>query len=202
MVRMAVRVLIPVALAWLVLSALSGPLANYLWFQNVGFGGVWAVQFTYTLALFLAGLVGGSVVLLINLVLAWRPPVRRSRTPKNPLRRFRWLALKEPATGHVRPDGLRGSRRGRPDQDPKPRGRRSRLDSRPADRQPRHRWTGRQARPTPGRTSAVAVPARTGRSRRRAWCVSSSTLDHQMLRRDPLVVAAQTGDSVRTGRQP
>src|SRR5664280_3183671 len=55
MVRMAVRVLIPVALAWLVLSALSGPLANYLWFQNVGFGGVWAVQFTYTLALFLAG---------------------------------------------------------------------------------------------------------------------------------------------------
>ena len=72
MVRAAVRVLIPVALLWLVLSALSGPLANYLWFQNVGFGSVWAVQFTYAVALFLAGLVGGSVVLVINLVLAWR----------------------------------------------------------------------------------------------------------------------------------
>ena len=79
MVRMAVRVLIVVALAWLVLSSLTGPIANYLWFQNVGFGSVWAVQFTYALALFLAGLVGGSVVLLVNLVLAWRLSRRPGR---------------------------------------------------------------------------------------------------------------------------
>jgi uncharacterized membrane protein (UPF0182 family) len=70
--RILVRVLVPVVLAWILLSAVSGPVANYLWFQDVGFGSVWAVQFTYALALFLAGLVGGAVVLLLNLVLAWR----------------------------------------------------------------------------------------------------------------------------------
>ncbi len=70
--RIVVRVLVPIALAWVLLSAVSGPLANYLWFQNVGFGTVWAVQFTYALALFLAGLIGCTVVLLFNLLLAWR----------------------------------------------------------------------------------------------------------------------------------
>jgi len=70
--RILVRVLVPIALVWVLLSALSGPVANYLWFRNVAFGDVWAAQFTYALALFSAGLVGSAIVLLMNLNLAWR----------------------------------------------------------------------------------------------------------------------------------
>jgi uncharacterized membrane protein (UPF0182 family) len=70
--RIVARVLIVGVLAWVVLGAISGPLANYLWFQNVGFGATWVTQFGYALALFLVGLVGGGVVLLLNLGLAWR----------------------------------------------------------------------------------------------------------------------------------
>lgn len=70
--RILVGVLVVVALALILVSAVSTPLANYLWFRNVGFGAVWSVQFTYALALFLAGLVGGAIVLAGSLALAWR----------------------------------------------------------------------------------------------------------------------------------
>jgi hypothetical protein len=69
---MLLRVIVVIALAGFVLGALAAPVANYLWFQNVGFGAVWNAQFTYTLGLFLAGLVGGGIILLANVFLAWR----------------------------------------------------------------------------------------------------------------------------------
>ena len=75
-VRRMARILVGVAavavLAWIILSAVSASLAGYLWFSNVGFGDVWGTQFTYGLALFLGGFVGGAVILLASLVLAWR----------------------------------------------------------------------------------------------------------------------------------
>ena len=75
-VRRMARILVGVAavavLTWIILSAVSTPLAGYLWFSNVGFGAVWGTQFTYSLALFLGGFVGGAVILLASLVLAWR----------------------------------------------------------------------------------------------------------------------------------
>ena len=66
------RAVVLVALAWFLLVTLAVPVANYLWFQNVGFGAAWEAQFSYGLGLFLAGLVGGAIVLLANLLLAWR----------------------------------------------------------------------------------------------------------------------------------
>ena len=54
------------------LGIVSGPLADYLWFQNVGFGAVWSTRFGYGLGLFVAGLVIAAVYLLGNLALAWR----------------------------------------------------------------------------------------------------------------------------------
>jgi len=70
--RVLVRVLVPLFLVWVLLSALSGPVASYLWFRSVGFGSTWTAQFAYALGLFLAGLVGGAAVMVLNLVLAWR----------------------------------------------------------------------------------------------------------------------------------
>ena len=70
--RAFVRVLVPLLVVWVLLSALSGPTANYLWFRSVGFGSTWTAQFNYALGLFLAGLAGGGLVLLLNLFLAWR----------------------------------------------------------------------------------------------------------------------------------
>ena len=58
-------------LAWIILSTVSATLAGYLWFSNVGFGEVWGTQFTYGVALFVAGLVVGAAVLLASLLIAW-----------------------------------------------------------------------------------------------------------------------------------
>ncbi len=70
--RPILLVLVVLAAIWLILVGISTPLASYLFFQNVGFGGTWTTQFGYQVALFLLGVVGGAVVLLGNLALAWR----------------------------------------------------------------------------------------------------------------------------------
>ncbi|MGO9178276.1 MAG: UPF0182 family protein, partial [Candidatus Limnocylindrales bacterium] len=70
--RVVAVVVVLAVVAWFLLGALSAPVAGYIWFQNVGFGSVWTAQFTYAVALFLTGLVGCSIVLLVNLVLAWQ----------------------------------------------------------------------------------------------------------------------------------
>ena len=72
LLRAAVSVAVVLVLAWVVLNLVSGPVAGYLWFQNVGFGTAWTDQFRYQVALFAIGLVGGALVLLASLVLAWR----------------------------------------------------------------------------------------------------------------------------------
>ncbi len=59
-------------LLWIVIGAVIDPLADYLWFSNVGFGAVWSTQLEYGLGLFASGLVVGLVFLLGNLLLAWR----------------------------------------------------------------------------------------------------------------------------------
>ena len=73
--RRLARILIGAAavaiLAWIILSTVSATLAGYLWFSNVGFGDVWGTQFTYGVALFVAGLVVGAAVLLASLLIAW-----------------------------------------------------------------------------------------------------------------------------------
>ncbi len=71
-VRAAVAAVVALVLVWIVLNFLSGPVAAYLWFQNVGFGTAWADQFAYTVALFGGGLAGGAILLLANVALAWR----------------------------------------------------------------------------------------------------------------------------------
>ncbi|MGC8635105.1 MAG: UPF0182 family protein, partial [Candidatus Limnocylindrales bacterium] len=69
---MALRVAVPLVVLWLVLNVLAGPVAGYLWFRDVGFGGVWTAQFGYAMALLGGGLAGTAVWLLANLALAWR----------------------------------------------------------------------------------------------------------------------------------
>jgi uncharacterized membrane protein (UPF0182 family) len=74
-IRRLVRGLVVVlvlAAAWVVLGAVTSPVAAYLWFRDVGFGDAWTAQFGYIAALFLAGLAGGAILLLANLALAWR----------------------------------------------------------------------------------------------------------------------------------
>jgi uncharacterized membrane protein (UPF0182 family) len=70
--RLVVTMLVLLVVAWLVLSALTGALANYLWFQSVGFGRTWTTQFGYGVALFVVGLVGFGTVLFANIAVAWR----------------------------------------------------------------------------------------------------------------------------------
>ncbi|MFI5260954.1 MAG: UPF0182 family protein [Candidatus Limnocylindrales bacterium] len=58
--------------AWIIFGAISDPLADYLWFTNVGFGAVWSTQFAYGFGLFCLALIGSAVFLVGDLVLAWR----------------------------------------------------------------------------------------------------------------------------------
>ncbi len=73
--HLGARILLVVAVvvaAWLALNAITAALAAYLWFRSVGFGSTWTSQFGYQAGLFVLGLVAGGILLLGNLVLAWR----------------------------------------------------------------------------------------------------------------------------------
>ena len=65
-------ILLAALAALLLLGFITRPLADYLWFSSVGFGAVWTTGLAYGWALFALGLVLGLLVLLGNLVLAWR----------------------------------------------------------------------------------------------------------------------------------
>ena len=70
--RIVVIVLIALFAAAILGGIVANPLADYLWFSNVGFGATWTTRFGFTLGLFGLGLVIGLVFLVGNLVLAWR----------------------------------------------------------------------------------------------------------------------------------
>jgi uncharacterized protein len=70
--RIVLAIIVIAVVVALLGGIITGPLADWFWFQSVGFGAVWTTTLGYTSGLFGLGLIGGGIFLIGNLGLAWR----------------------------------------------------------------------------------------------------------------------------------
>jgi uncharacterized membrane protein (UPF0182 family) len=70
--RLLLGLLATLIVGWFLLGVASDPLAELLWFQNVGFESVWTTQFGYSSGLLILGVAVPGAFLLANLALVWR----------------------------------------------------------------------------------------------------------------------------------